>query len=36
MSDEARAEQLVLKYGFDLQTIDKAEIGQRWRRSQIR
>ena len=26
MSDEARAEQLVLKYGFDLQTIDKAEI----------
>ena len=26
MSDEARAEQFVLKYGFDFQTIDKAEI----------
>ena len=26
MSDEARAEQFVLKYGFDLTTIDKAEI----------
>ena len=26
MSDETRAEQFVLKYGFDLQTIDKAEI----------
>ena len=26
MSDETRAEQLVLKYGFDFPTIDKAEI----------